>query len=126
MQTTDFKTILQKGIIKNISKLHVNANGYPFVTLVNSERKAFNLYFSRNSGQAVIDTFQEGESVIPFLKDARIVLTQNEKGEERYKISGGGNYETDSSIADAFGVETESNFDFEAFAKQFENETVSA
>ena len=127
MQSTSFKTLIQKGIVKTISNLRVNANGYPFITLLNKQNRAANLYFGKNSSQAVLDTFGEGSSVIELLKDAQVILTENANGEVRYKISTASNYASESSLADAFGLQVaESDFDFAQFAKQFETETVSA
>ena len=128
MQSTNFKTLIQKGIVKTISKLRVNANGYPYITLLNKQNRAANLYFSKNSSQGVIDTFGEGSNVLELLKNAQVVLTENADGESRYKISLSGNYESQTALAAIFGVELEdaSDFDFAEFAKQFETETVSA
>jgi hypothetical protein len=126
MQSTSFKSLVQKGLVKTISTLRLNSNGYPFITLLNKQNRAANLYFGKNSSQSVLDTFGEGANVIELLKHAQVVMTENANGEVRYKISTSGNYESEASIADAFGVEVESDFDFAEFAKQFENETVSA
>ena len=127
MEITSFRSLVQKGIIKTISTLRVNSSGYPFVTLLNKQNRAMNLYFGKNSSQTVVDTFGEGSNIIEFLKNAQVIMTENANGEIRYKISTSGNYESASAVADAFGVEVEEiNFDFNKFAKQFETETVSA
>lgn len=127
MQVIDFKTLVQKGLIRNYSVLRINTSGYPFVTILNKANRANNLYFSKNSAQSVLDTFGEGQDITEFLKTAQVVKTTNQDGEVRYKLSSSGDYKSNSSIADAFGVQLEEqDFDIEEFAKQFEQQTVSA
>lgn len=127
MQVIDFRTLVQKGLVRNYSVLRVNASGYPFVTILNKANRASNLYFSKNSSQNVLDTFGEESDITEFLKTAQVVKTANADGDVRYKLSSSGDYKSNSSLADAFGVQLEEqDFDIEEFAKQFEQQTISA
>ena len=127
MQVIDFRTLVQKGLVRNYSVLRVNASGYPFVTILNKANRASNLYFSKNSSQNVLDTFGEESDITEFLKTAQVVKTANADGDVRYKLSSSGDYKSNGSIADAFGVQLEEqDFDIEEFAKQFEQQTISA
>ena len=127
MHVIDFRTLVQKGLVRNYSVLRVNASGYPFVTILNKANRASNLYFSKNSSQNVLDTFGEESDITEFLKTAQVVKTANADGDVRYKLSSSGDYKSNSSIADAFGVQLEEqDFDIEEFAKQFEQQTISA
>jgi hypothetical protein len=127
MEVIDFRTLVQKGIVRNYSVLRVNASGYPFVTILNKANRASNLYFSKNSSQNVLDTFGEESDITEFLKTAQVVKTANADGDVRYKLSSSGDYKSSSSLADAFGVQLEqTDFDLNEFAKQFETQTVSA
>jgi hypothetical protein len=127
MEVIDFRTLVQKGIVRNYSVLRVNASGYPFVTILNKANRASNLYFSKNSSQNVLDTFGEENDITEFLKTAQVVKTANADGDVRYKLSSSGDYKSSSSLADAFGVQLEqTDFDLNEFAKQFETQTISA
>lgn len=120
MEVIDFKTLIKKGLVKNYSLLRVNTTGYPFVTVLNRANRASNLYFSKNSSQNVLDTFGEGADVTEFLKTAQVVKTANADGDVRYKLSSSGDYKSNSSIADAFGIELEEQeFNLQEFAAQF-------
>ena len=127
MEVIDFRTLVQKGIVRNYSVLRVNASGYPFVTILNKANRASNLYFSKNSSQNVLDTFGEESDITEFLKTAQVVKTANADGDVRYKLSSSGDYKSSSSLADAFGVQLEqTDFDLNEFAKQFETQSISA
>jgi len=127
MEVIDFRTLVQKGLVRNYSVVRVNASGYPFVTILNKANRASNLYFSKNSAQSVLDTFGEGQDITEFLKTAQVVKTVNADGDIRYKLSSSGDYKSSSSLADAFGVQLEEQqFDLQEFAKQFETQTISA
>lgn len=127
MEVIDFRTLVQKGIVRNYSVLRVNASGYPFVTILNKANRASNLYFSKNSSESVLDTFGEEADITEFLKTAQVVKTENANGETRYKLSSSGDYKSSSSLADAFGVQLEqTDFDVNEFAKQFESSAVTA
>lgn len=127
MEVIDFRTLVQKGLVRNYSVVRINTSGYPFVTILNKANRASNLYFSKNSSESIIDTFGEGADITEFLKTAQVVKTQNADGEVRYKLSSSGDYKSNSSLADAFGVQLEEqNFNLQEFAKQFETQTISA
>lgn len=127
MKNTTFATLIRKGHIKNYSPLKLNVNKLPFITIINSKGDFACVYFSQAAGEIVMSRdngFGENSVITAFLKDAKVVLTKNADGEERYKITGPGNY---INAAEAFGISTEleDDFDFADFAKVFDNQMVS-
>jgi hypothetical protein len=125
MQGTTFVNLVKRGIVKGYGTLKVNASGYPFITLLTKNSKSTNIYFSKKSSESIVDTFGEGGDITDFLRKANVVLTLNEKGEERYKLTGNSEY---TSAADALGVvvEDESDFDYSRFEKEFQSQAVTA
>ena len=123
MQATSFINLAKKGVINNFSVLRTNnANGYPFITLM-GKKGVTNIYFSKNAGESVLDTFGEGNRITEFLKTANVILTKNANGEERYKIAGSGEYDS----IDALGItsSSEDNFDYAKFEEQFASQSVT-
>lgn len=60
-----------------------NENGYPYVTFINADNKAENVYFSKNQAPnyAAGDAIERG-----FFSGLQIVLTVNSSGELRTKL----------------------------------------
>lgn len=107
-------------MVKTISHLRVNENGYPFVTLLGVDRKSMNLYFSIRSAEIIKDNFEVGDSVLEALKDADVIRTENQQGEVRYKLScaAGSKYATTAQLAEAFGIDEEvGEFDEKEFSE---------
>jgi hypothetical protein len=126
MKKTSLKQLVRTGVIRNISVLRSNMNGYPFVTVLSDGGRSQNLYFGQKTAELVMDNFSEGESIISFLADADIIQTQNElqkeNGEWRFKLSKSpsSDYASEVSLADAFGIElTEGEFDTSLFKSTF-------
>ena len=66
-----------------VPKIRVNANGYPYVTFINSDNVATNIYFTVNAS----DTVSEGQDLREIASDLQIVFVKNELGEDRIKLS---------------------------------------
>ena len=66
-----------------------NRNGYPFITFINDDNEAENIYFSKKASEGL----EEGQPVNKELfKDLYIAETENAEGEKRMKLcKGGGN-----------------------------------
>jgi len=123
MQATTFINLVKRGIVKDYSILRMNASGYPFITLM-GKKGVTNLYFSKNASESIVHTFGEGGNITEFLKTASVILTKNDQGEERYKLTGSSEY---ISAADALGISTvdESDFDYEKFKSEFVSQAVT-
>jgi len=66
-----------------VPKIRINANGYPYVTFINSDNVATNIYFTVNAS----DTVSEGQDLREIASDLQIVFVKNELGEDRIKLS---------------------------------------
>ena len=72
-----------KGFIETANVIRENGNNYPFVTFMNADNKAENVYFSKNASSLVT----AGQMITPeFLKSLQVATTVNAKGEERVKL----------------------------------------
>ncbi len=73
-----------KGFVSVAKAVRTNkVNGYPFVTFIDSNNQAENIYFSKKASQDVT----EGEIVdMSFLKKFEIFETTNAQGEIRMKL----------------------------------------
>lgn len=122
MKSATLKSLVQSGVITNISHLRFNSNGFPFVTVLSKDGKSQNLYFGRTTARIVMDNFQEKDNILDFLVDTDIVETENAQGEVRFKISKtlNSNYSSIASLADAFGIEVKNqDFDYSTFKQLF-------
>lgn len=123
------RELIKRGVVRNISTLRKNVNGYPFVTLLSKKGDSQNLYFGQKSGVLIQDNFEVGENIIPALKDSTVIKTINADGEARYKLSlpaPGGSYSTDSELMDVFGIDdVEYDFNIAEFQQQFSAKEVS-
>ena len=73
----------QKGFTQLAPAVRVNTNGYPFLTFIDKDNKAENIYFSKKAAQGVA----AGQVVTKdFLACYQIGVTKNEAGEERIKL----------------------------------------
>lgn len=99
--TNDLKVITVKEFIQENNFVEVNnevnenTNGYPFVTFIDADNKAENVYFSIEESQ----NHQKGDpiSVVDgFFKDLQIAFTTNANGEERIKLVGMGSSKRES------------------------------
>jgi hypothetical protein len=79
-----------QGFISVIQTVRENLNGYPFVTFMDADNKAENVYFSKAASEDVA----AGDSIARGFFDPYVmVLTANADGEARWKIAtkGGSN-----------------------------------
>lgn len=64
-----------------------NANGYPYVTFIDKDNKAENIYFSKSES----DKHQAGNEIAKgFFDKLQIAETENAEGEKRMKLVGTG------------------------------------
>jgi hypothetical protein len=126
MKKTSLKHLVKSGLIKNISKLRTNINGYPYVTVLGGNGRSQNIYFGRKTAELVMDNFSLNDSIIAFLADADIIQTQNEEqkaaGEWRFKISknAASDYASEMAFAEAFGLELgDGEFNVKLFTSSF-------
>lgn len=71
------------GLTEIVPKVRINSNGYPYVTFINSDNVATNIYFTVNAS----DTVSEGQDLREIASDLQIVFVKNELGEDRIKLS---------------------------------------
>ena len=127
METISLRNLIKSKEVVGVSHLRQNENGYPFVTILNRDKKAMNLYFGKNTAQKVIDNFELGTDLVAngFLKEAQVVQTDNEKGETRFKLSvSQGEYSSVSSLEDMFGLENETEFSLKLFREGFASKSI--
>lgn len=123
MEQISMRELVKRGVVRNLSVLRENTNGYPFITLLNKKGEAQNIYFGQKSAVLIKDNFEVGQSVVAALKDATVIKSTNAEGETRYKLSlpnPTSKYSTDTELMDVFGIEeVETEFSVAAFEKQF-------
>ena len=73
----------KNAIIEVVPKVRVNDNGYPYVTFINKDNEATNVYFSINAA----GTVEENQDIREIAKDLQIVYVKNAAGEDRIKLS---------------------------------------
>lgn len=116
------KMLVNSGFITGISPLHINENGYPFLTLFGKNNTANNVYFGKESSKLIKAKHAKGADVLSELDGASIVLAMSgeNRDQPRYKISlkGSSNYSGIAALSAMFG-EVESDFDKGAFASEF-------
>ena len=125
LKTITLASLVKQGEVTDISLLHYNKSGYPFVTLLKGN-KPNNVYFSLKTAEVINNHFKEKDNVISILKNANICQTTNEEGEVRFKlsISETSNYVSKAELMSAFGVEESvTDFDLELFRNQFTSQT---
>ena len=125
LKTITLASLVKQGEVTDISLLHYNKSGYPFVTLLKGN-KPNNVYFSLKTAEVINNHFKEKDNVISILKNANICQTTNEEGEVRFKLSTSetSNYVSKAELMSAFGVEeTVTDFDLELFRNQFTSQT---
>lgn len=73
--------IASKGFISIASAVRVNKNGYPYVTFIDADNKAENVYFSKKAPVA------EGQVIDKqFIAGFQIAEVENATGEKRTKL----------------------------------------
>lgn len=125
MVSTTLASLYKKGVFQSISRLRSNSSNYPYVTLIKTrDGKTYstNVYFGKKTSEIVSGTFQKGDAIASFLKNAEIVQTKNEAGETRYKLSTSdhSNYSSKAELDELWGGESSGgNFDLALFQKEF-------
>lgn len=81
--------VTERNIASIAQEVRVNKNGYPFVTFIDGDNKAENVYFSKNASASV----EAGQPIQKgFFNELYIATVTNAQGEERIKLcTGGGN-----------------------------------
>ncbi len=85
MVTYSIKDFVSQNKFTQIRKVvGKNVNGYPYLTFINGNNEAENVYFSINAAQ-----FVDGGQLVTaeLLKEHQVVETKNAAGETRLKIS---------------------------------------
>jgi len=129
LKSVTLKSLVQSGVITAISPLRVNTSGYPYITFLQGN-KPNNVYFSKKASLVINGTFEKGDNIVTFLKNAEIVQTEvtEENGDVRvrFKIStpGASEYSSTAELMDVFGMsEKTTEFDMELFKKEFTSQT---
>lgn len=77
----------QQGFVQlATNKVRKNVNEYPFLTFIDANNEATNVYFSKNESEKIKD---EQELDVEYLKKLNVVLTENAEGEKRFKLTTG-------------------------------------
>ena len=131
LKSTTLSSLYKKGVFQSISRLRTNSSNYPYVTLIRTEKgKTYstNCYFGKKTAEIVNGTFQKGDAIASFLKNAEIVQTTNDAGAVRFKLSTSdhSNYSSKAELDQLFGNESASDFDLELFQKEFTTQEVVA
>lgn len=75
----------EKGFVSVAQVVRENTNGYPYITFIDADNKAENVYFSKEAAKNVT----AGQAVdADMMKTYQIAFTTNEAGEERVKLIG--------------------------------------
>lgn len=112
------------GIIATFGLLRKNENDYPYVTVLDHEGNANNLYFSKSAGERILTSYNEGDKIVHELINCEVAQTENlADGETRFKLffPGDTGYATTNEINELFGVEEVTNFDMATFKSTFSN-----
>ena len=76
--------VTENGFVEIAREVRANSNGYPFVTFINGQNIATNVYFSQNAA----GTVEAGQPITrELIADLQIVFVKNADGEDRIKIS---------------------------------------
>ena len=73
----------QRGFTSVVKTVRTNSNAYPYLTFINANNEAENIYFSKNASVLVTP----GESIEKgFFNPFRVAITTNALGESRTKL----------------------------------------
>lgn len=130
MQKQTLANLYKTGVFTSISRLRKNSSGYYYVTLLKPQgdkTSSTNIYFGKKTAEIVEGTFNIGDSMAQFLKNAEVVQTENKDGEVRFKLStsDNSNYSSEAELNEMWGNSDEkSTFNTELFKKTFSTEEV--
>lgn len=104
IKSVSLSTIAKKGVISNVSEVRENTNNYPYVTFLSTRKNetvSTNIYFGQKSALKVsVGSKLSAEQI----KNAQVVLSVNADGEERLKLSLGGQNDY-TNLASIFDLE---------------------
>lgn len=81
--TESVQDFMQKNGLSVHNAVRTNANGYPYLTFINKENVAENVYFAKT----ISADYKKDQAVVKgFFTGLQIGYTTNEAGEERTKI----------------------------------------
>jgi hypothetical protein len=84
METYSLKSFAaDRNIVSFKPDVKINVNGYPFITFIDADNKAINVWFSKGAATNVM----AGQDFASIAKDYEIVIYDNDEGEERIKLS---------------------------------------
>jgi hypothetical protein len=95
MSVKEFVT--SKAFVSLVPVVRVNENGYPFITFIDKDNKAENVYFSREASKAVDAGVPVDKAM---LSTYQIGITHNAQGEERIKLISNSNRVDIASLLD--------------------------
>jgi len=72
-----------KGFMQLAPTVRINTNGYPFITFIDSNNVAENIYFSKSAAEQVAEGTPVDKGL---LARHQIGITTNAEGEERIKL----------------------------------------
>jgi len=73
----------QKNFVSVAPSVRINENGYPFITFIDKDNKAENVYFSKAASEQVAEGTIVDKAL---LSKHQIGITTNAAGEERIKL----------------------------------------
>ena len=131
LKSTTLANLYKKGVFQSISRLRSNSSNYPYVTLIRTENGktySVNCYFGKKTAEVVNGTFQKGDAIASFLKNAEVVQTTNNEGMVRFKLSTSdhSNYSSKAELDQLWGNESASDFDLALFQKEFTAQEATA
>lgn len=97
MESISIKEYCQENSIQRLSNVRENTNGYKYVTFVDANNEAENIYFTKNSS----DSVSVGDSPKSLVDAFILPEVTNEAGETRKKITFNNEYQT---VGDLFGI----------------------
>ena len=71
-------------LVEVAKSVRVNANGYPYITFIDSSNVAFNLYLSISLSSEIAEGTEIRRG---FFNDKVIAETENAEGEKRFKLA---------------------------------------
>lgn len=72
-----------RNLVEIVPHVRMNASGYPYVTFIDRDNKAENIYFTINAS----GTVEENMDLKLIAHDLQVVFVKNADGEDRIKLS---------------------------------------
>jgi uncharacterized protein YbcV (DUF1398 family) len=73
----------QRQMVQIVPRVRENINGYPYITFIDKDNHAENIYFSKGTGSTVAAGNVVDKALMSKLQ---IAFTKNDAGEERIKL----------------------------------------